>query len=57
MKLIDKTTFKFILVGMINTLVGTTVMFVLYNLFNANYWFASAMNYIGQKFIVFKNCE
>lgn len=39
-KIIDKTTIKFVLVGLINTAVGTAVMFVLYNLFCANYWFA-----------------
>ena len=30
MKLIDKTTIKFILVGIVNTLVGTGVMFLMY---------------------------
>lgn len=42
----DASTIKFILVGIINTLVGTSVMFVLYNIFGASYWFSSAMNYI-----------
>lgn len=46
MKLIDKTTFKFIIVGIINTLVGTGTMFLAYNLFHANYWISSALNYI-----------
>lgn len=46
MKLIDKTTIKFILVGIINTLVGTAVMFGLYNGLHASYWISSAMNYI-----------
>ena len=45
-KLIDITALKFILVGMINTLVGTIVMFVLYNVFYAGYWLSSAANYI-----------
>lgn len=45
-KLIDITALKFILVGMINTLVGTIVMFVLYNVFHAGYWLSSAANYI-----------
>lgn len=65
MKLIDKTTFKFILVGIINTAVGTAVMFVFYNLFHANYWISSAMNYvIGSivsyflnKYFTFQNSE
>lgn len=46
MKIIDKVTFKFLLVGVINTLVGTSVMFVAYNILHTNYWVASASNYI-----------
>ena len=46
MKLIDKTTIKFILVGIVNTLVGTGVMFLMYNLLLASYWISSASNYI-----------
>ncbi|MCH5252492.1 MAG: GtrA family protein [Lachnospiraceae bacterium] len=46
MKLIDKTTVKFLIVGVINTLVGTSVMFLLYNLLHANYWVSTASNYI-----------
>ena len=46
MKIIDKTTFKFLLVGVINTLVGTGVMFLFYNLFHFGYWFSSASNYV-----------
>ena len=65
MKIIDKTTIKFVLVGIINTAVGTAVMFVLYNLFCANYWFASAMNYVVgsivsyflNKYFTFQNSE
>ena len=36
MKLIDKTTIKFILVGIVNTLVGTGDMFLMYNLLHAS---------------------
>lgn len=65
MKLIDKTTIKFILVGIINTLVGTAVMLILYNVCHANYWFSSAMNYIVgsvvsyflNKYFTFQNSE
>ncbi len=46
MQLIDKTTYKFMLVGIINTIVGTGVMFLLYNLAGVNYWISSASNYI-----------
>ena len=45
-KLLDKTFWKFILVGIINTIVGTGVMFLCYNFLHFNYWVSSAMNYI-----------
>ena len=45
-KLLDRTFWKFILVGIINTIVGTSVMFLCYNAFHLNYWVSSAMNYI-----------
>ena len=45
-KLFDKTFLKFILVGLVNTAVGTTVMFVLYNVFHCSYWVSSASNYV-----------
>ena len=38
--------FKFGLVGILNTVVGTMVMFFAYNVLNMGYWFSSAMNYI-----------
>jgi len=41
----DKTFMKFIMVGIINTIVGTTIMFVFYNVFHLNYWVSSASNY------------
>lgn len=50
-KLIDITTLKFILVGIINTLVGTGVMFLFYNVFHTGYWVASASNYIVGSFV------
>lgn len=36
---------SFLLVGLANTLVGTGLMFLLYNLCNCSYWFSSCMNY------------
>ena len=36
---------KFILVGIINTIVGSAIMFSLYNAAHLNYWFSSACNY------------
>lgn len=45
-KYCDITTIKFLAVGIVNTLVGTGFMFLLYNLFSVNYWVSSAANYI-----------
>jgi putative flippase GtrA len=46
-RLIDKTVPKFLLVGVVNTLVGAGVMFLLFNLANWSYWAASAANYLA----------
>ena len=49
---LDPTFFRFILVGIINTLVGTGVMFGLYNIAglylwgDTGYWISSAANYV-----------
>lgn len=45
-RIIDKTTFKFLLVGVINTLVGSGTMFFAYNALHLSYWVSSALNYI-----------
>lgn len=45
-KILDKTLAKFLLVGVLNTLVGCGLMFVLYNFANCSYWFSSAANYV-----------
>lgn len=37
---------KFICVGVINTLVGTGVMFLAYNIWGLGYWISSAENYV-----------
>ena len=38
---------RFIIVGIINTLVGAGVMFFMYNILGAGYWVSSALNYIA----------
>lgn len=61
----DIKLLKFLIVGVINTLVGAGAMFLLYNLAHCNYWFSSACNYIAggicsyllNKFFTFKNHE
>ncbi len=47
MKLFDKTTLKFFAVGIVNTIVGTSAMFLMYNVVHAGYWISSASNYIA----------
>jgi putative flippase GtrA len=41
----DRKFLKFIVVGVVNTLVGAAIMFGLYNLAHVGYWVASACNY------------
>jgi len=45
MAVIDIKTVKFLLVGVINTLFGSAIMFGLYNLAGFSYWISSAANY------------
>lgn len=40
------TAFRFALVGVANTLFGTAVMFLAYNLLGCSYWLSSAANYV-----------
>lgn len=45
-KIYNNELFKFLLVGVINTIVGTGSMFLFYNVFHFSYWVSSASNYI-----------
>ena len=64
-KILDITFWKFVLVGIINTLVGTTAMFVAYNFLHFSYWVSSASNYVVgsivsyflNKYFTFQNNE
>ena len=64
-KIVDQTTWKFLLVGIINTIVGTGVMFVCYNVFGLSYWVSSGANYVVgsmvsyllNKYFTFQNKE
>lgn len=64
-RLFDKTTVKFLLVGVVNTLVGSAVMFGLYNLANWPYWPSVCANYLCggivsyflNKYFTFQNTE
>ena len=49
---INNTFLKFVIVGMINTIVGITIMFVFYNLFGLSY-----CSYILNKHFTFQNKE
>lgn len=42
----DISMLKFLFVGVINTIVGTAIMFLAYNKLHFNYWISSALNYI-----------
>lgn len=41
----DKTFLRFVIVGVINTIFGATIMFVAYNVFHFGYWFSTFANY------------
>lgn len=68
--LFDAKMLKFILVGIVNTAFGTTLMFVLYNCWllkygdvgywiasGANYFFGSILSYFLNKYFTFRNQE
>jgi len=44
-KLLDTSMVRFLIVGCVNTAVGTCIMFGLYNLAHCSYWLSSAANY------------
>lgn len=51
--LIDSSVLKFLLVGILNTLIGCGTMFLLYNLAGCSYWISSAANYMVGSIISF----
>ena len=62
----SKYTFlKFLIVGVVNTIVGSGLMFFLYNVFSLSYWLSSVANYIAggivsyflNKYFTFKNSQ
>lgn len=44
-KLFDRTFIIFLVVGVVNTLFGTAIMLVLYNVFGCSYWLSSFCDY------------
>ena len=65
LSLFDAKLLRFLIVGVVNTLVGSAIMFGLYNLAHCSYWFSSAANYVLtsilsfflNKYFTFKNKE
>jgi len=49
----DRKFFRFILVGIINTIVGSSIMFLLYNAAHFNYWLSSICNYFFTSILSF----
>jgi len=49
----DRIFLKFLVAGIINTIVGYAIMFVMYNFFGFGYWVSSAVNYIGGGIVSF----
>jgi putative flippase GtrA len=44
-EMFDRKLLRFILVGIVNTIVGSAIMFLLYNAVHLSYWVSSACNY------------
>jgi len=44
-RLFDKSFITFLIVGVVNTLFGTAIMLVLYNVFGCSYWVSSFCDY------------
>lgn len=44
-QLFDKSFLTFLIVGVVNTLFGTVIMLVLYNVFGCSYWMSSFCDY------------
>ena len=65
LSLFDEKLWKFLLVGVLNTLVGNGLMFLLYNLGGLSYWpataviyaLASVMSYFLNRYFTFKYKE
>lgn len=61
--IIDQKLIKFLFVGVLNTIVGCGIMFLLFNVFGVSYWISSACNYIAggilsfflNKYFTFRN--
>ncbi len=55
-KLLSMEQVRFIIVGVMNTLIGMAAMLIAYNIFHLGYWISSAMDYIiGSIFSYFAN--
>ena len=55
-KLLSLEQSRFIIVGVMNTIIGTAAMLIAYNIFHMGYWASSAMDYIiGSIFSYFAN--
>ena len=52
-ELFDKKFLKFVFVGVVNTLIGSAIMFLLYNAAHWSYWLSSACNYCLVSFLSF----
>ena len=55
-KILSLEQSRFIIVGVMNTIIGTAAMLICYNFFHMGYWASSAMDYvIGSIFSYFAN--
>jgi putative flippase GtrA len=52
-RVIDITLVRFIIAGLINTAIGSGLMFILFNCFGVGYWLSSAANYVTGSIVSF----
>lgn len=49
----DEAFWKFILVGIVNTVFGASIMFILYNALHVSYWISTVSNYVAGSILSF----
>ena len=45
-KFFDKSIYRFLIIGAVNTVIGMALMFTFYNVFNFGYWGSTAIAYV-----------
>ena len=49
----NRQVIRFLMVGIINTIIGAGIMFIMYNIFSCTYWISSGTNYFFTSILSF----